>query len=140
MKVWVSALNMAPTLRAPRRTRFSETALLEAMVGRSHPGHHDARRHIARGAGAGAPGAPVGARRHTEDAPEGAAERPQARETDVEADLRHRPVGLTQQGHRTLEPPPLQVAVRRLAERLPEGPDEMRLRHQRHARQRADIE
>ena len=60
--------------------------------------------------------------------------------TDVQADLRHRPLGLAQQRHRALQPAPLQVAVRRLSERLLERADEVRLGGQRDPRQSRDVE
>src|SRR6266581_5632468 len=46
-----------------------------------------------------------------DDLPERATEGAQAGEADVEADLGDAPFGLAQQEHRTLHPPPLQVAV-----------------------------
>ena len=65
---------------------------------------------------------------------------PEAREPDVQADLGHRPLGLAQQRHRALESAPLQVAVRRLPERLLERADEVRLGGQRDPRQRRHVE
>src|SRR5881409_2241522 len=50
-------------------------------------------------------------RRLTDDLPERAAEGPQAGEADVEADVGDAAVGLAQQEHRALHPPPLQVTV-----------------------------
>src|SRR4051794_10734736 len=122
---------MAVTLRLGARIRFSEIietnppnpsarsqngcrrglrGLVSIIARRARPGHDDARRHVAGGAGARAPGGAVMARRHPEDALERAAERAQAREADLEADLGDRALGLPQQRHRALEPPALQVA------------------------------
>jgi hypothetical protein len=58
----------------------------------------------------------VGRRRHAQDLAERPAERAEAREADVEADLRDAAVGLAQEERRALDPAALQVAVRRLAE------------------------
>src|SRR5687768_3355158 len=124
MKECVSALNMAATLRAWLRLRFSETAVLRVLP-RPRPRHHDAGRHVPGSTGAGPPRLAIGRRRHADHAREGAAERPQAGEADVQADLRHRLLGLAQQRHRALEPAPLEVAVWCLAERLLERPDEV---------------
>src|SRR5690348_12309737 len=115
MEEWVIRLNMAATLNALSRPGFSETA-------RSRPGHREARRHRQRG-----PVAAVLARRHAHDRTERAAERAEAGEAHVEADLGDARVGRAQQEHRALDAPPLQVAVRRLAERRAEGADEVRL-------------
>src|SRR4051794_18416223 len=113
---------MAANLRARQRLRFSETALL--AIPRPGPRHDHAGGHVAGRPGAGAPTGAVGGRRHPDDARERPAEAAKAHETGVEADLRHGPLGLAQERHRALEPAPLQIAVRRLAERLLEGPDE----------------
>src|ERR671937_2081881 len=107
---------MAGTLLAGRRARFSETA-------RSRPGLGEARRDRAQ---IRSP-PPVDRRRLSDDLREGPAERPQAGEADVEADLAHAAVGLAQEEHRPLHAPALQVAMRGLAEGRPEGPDEVRL-------------
>ena len=79
-------------------------------------------------------------RRLAHDVAEGAAEGAQAGEADGHADVGDRAVGRAQQRHRALDPAALQVAVRGLAERRPEGPDEVRLRHVRDPRQRRDVE
>ena len=68
------------------------------------------------------------------------AERAEAVESDVEADLGHGTVGLAQQLHRTLHPAALQVAVRRLAKRRPELAAEVRRRDVRDARERRHVE
>ena len=115
--------------RSPRAAGFSKTA-------RSRPGHREAGRHggdVGRGRG-----------RRVGDSPtivaERAAERAEAAEADVEADVGDAAVGLAQQEHRPLDPPALQVAVRRLAEGRPEGADEVRLGDVRDPRQRRDVE
>src|SRR3954454_24338008 len=96
--------SMAATLTRGPRLRFSETA-------RSRPGHRkavrDRQRHRAQ---------PVLRRRLPDDRAEGPAERPEAGEAGVEADLGHAAVGLAQQEHRALHAPALEVAMRRLAE------------------------
>ena len=74
------------------------------------------------------PAPPICGRRLADDVAERPAERPQAGEPDVEADVGHAAVGLAQQEHRPLDPPALQIAVRRLAERGAKRPDEVRLR------------
>src|SRR3954470_9140927 len=114
---------MALNLRARQRLRFSETALL--AITRPGPGHDHASRDIAGRPGTCTPARAVRRRGHSDHAREGPAEAAEAHETDVEADLGHRPLGLAQQCHRALEPAPLEIAVRRLAERLLEGPDEV---------------
>ena len=55
-------------------------------------------------------------RRLTDDRAEGPAERPEADEADVEADLAHAAIRLAQEEHRPLHAAPLKVAVWRLAE------------------------
>src|SRR5215212_7690220 len=110
-------VSMGATLARWRRDGFSETA-------RSRPRHRPARRHVL-GARRGV--LAVLARRAADDLAERAAERPQAGEADVEADLGDAAVGVAQQRHRALDAPALQIAVRRLAERLAEGADEVRL-------------
>jgi hypothetical protein len=62
------------------------------------------------------------------DLPERAAEGPEAREPDVEADMRDAAVGLPEEEHRAFHTTPLKVAVRRFPERCPEAADEVRLR------------
>src|SRR2546429_2567505 len=56
------------------------------------------------------------------------AEGAQAGEPPIQADVRHAPVGRAQQEHGALDPPALQVAVRRLAKGGAEGADEVRFR------------
>src|SRR5919106_1094100 len=111
------------------RARFSETA-------RSRPGPHEAGRDGPQVGGA----RPVGRRRLADYVREGPAERPQAREARVEADLGHAAVGLAEHEHRALDPAALQVAVRRLAEGGAEDADEVRLRDVGDPRQGGDVE
>src|SRR5262249_37508769 len=68
------------------------------------------------------------------------AERAQAVEADVEADVGDAAIGRPQQEHRALDAPALQVAVRRLAERRAKRSDEMRLRHVSDPREARDVE
>src|SRR5258708_354908 len=70
--------------------------------------------------------AAVARRRLPDELPERPAEGPEAGEADVEADVGDAAVGLPQQEHRALYPPPLQVAVRRLAEHGAEATAEVR--------------
>src|SRR4051794_29642303 len=119
-----SAVSMDVTLRTFLATRFSETAVLRLAPG-SRPGHHHARGHVARRAHAGPPRPAIGGRRHADHARERPAEGPEAREPHLEADLGHGPLALAQQRHRPLEPAPLEVAMRRLAERVLERADEV---------------
>src|SRR6202040_2152995 len=69
-----------------------------------------------------------------------AAEGTEAGETDVEADIGDAAVALAQQEHRALDPAPLEVAVRRLAEGRAEGPDEVRLGDAGDPGERGDVE
>src|SRR5918992_2550381 len=109
--------------------RFSKTA-------RSRPRLHEARRH-----GSQVPGPPpIGGRRLADDLGEGPAERPQAREAHVEADLGNAALGLTEHEHRPLDAAALQVAVRRLAEGRAKDADEVRLGDVGDPRQRRDVE
>src|SRR4051794_33913690 len=116
MKEWLRLVNMPLTLRRGAGSRFSETAHLLAMAGWPRPGHHHACGHVAGGTRAGAPSLTVCRRRHAEHACECAAERPEAGEPDIQADLGHGALRFTQERHRPLEPASLQVAMRRLAE------------------------
>jgi hypothetical protein len=59
---------------------------------------------------------PIGARRLPDDLLEGSAKCPEAAEAYVEADLGHGVVTLAQQKMLPIDPPPMQVAVGRLAE------------------------
>src|SRR4051794_24365796 len=104
MPWWVTVSNMPATLGPHRSPRFSETA-------RSRPRHLEADRDgVAPRAGA------VGRRRTADDGGEGAAEGPEAGEADLEADLGDAQRAVAQQRHGALDPAPLQVAMRRLAE------------------------
>src|SRR3954452_5939556 len=64
-------------------------------------------------------------RRLADDLAERPAERPQAREADIETDVGDAPIRLAEQEHRPLDPAPLEVAVRRLAEHPPEAATEV---------------
>src|SRR5215211_8908835 len=139
MNEWESAVSMRNTLRRAIAIRFSKTAA-QPRAARSRPRHHHARGHVAGGARAGSPRLAVGAWRHPDHVSERPAEGPEAREPDVQADLGHRPLGLAQQRHRSLQSAPLKVAVRRLAKRLLERADEVRLGGQRDPGQRRDVE
>ena len=75
-----------------------------------------------------------------DDLVEHAAEGPEAREADVEADVGDAAVGLAQQEHRPFHPPPLQVAVRRLPEDGAEAPDEVGLGDMGDGGHGADVE
>jgi hypothetical protein len=78
--------------------------------------------------------------RLADDLPKGATERSQAHEADVEADVGDAPVGLAQQEHRSLDTPPLQVAVRGFPEDGAEAANEVGLGDVRNRRNRADVE
>src|ERR1700750_2973519 len=99
------AFNMPATLRAAALRGFSESA--RWAVQRRRHARGDAQRRGPRA---------VFARRAAHDGAERPAERAEAREPDVEADLRDGAVGLAQERHRPFDPAPLQVAVRGLAE------------------------
>src|SRR5688572_7016051 len=107
---------MRTTLAHRPPARFSETAW-------SRPRPREAGRD---GAQVSRPPA-IGRRRLADDRAKGTTERSQAREADVEADLGDAAIGLAQEEHRALDPAPLQIAVRRLAEGGAKGADEVRL-------------
>src|SRR2546423_1845497 len=118
-------------LLAVRRGRFSKTAVSPA---RPHVGHRETGRRPYRG----------GARSivrwiDADDVSKRPAEGAQAHEADVEAYIGDGTFCLAQQEHRPLDTPALEVSVRRLAEGGSEGPDEVRLRHVRHRRQRGNV-
>src|SRR5882724_465982 len=69
--------------------------------------------------------AAVAGRRLANYHPERPAEGAKAGEADVKTDLGDAAAGLPQQKHRALDSPPLQVAVRRLAEHRPEAAAEV---------------
>src|SRR2546423_4098028 len=105
---------MTLTLRSRRPSRFSETARSwrhSRRKSRPRCRHLEAIRRLDRRV----PGAIV-RRRLADDVAERPAEGAQAGKSDVEADVGDAAVGLAQQEHRALNPPPLQVTVRRLAE------------------------
>src|ERR1700737_2393516 len=115
-----------PTLDDVSGPVFSKTA-------RSCPGHCEAGRdRFDRAALA------VGGRRLADDLLKTAAERAQAVESYVKADVRHAAVGRPQEEHGSLDPPALEVAVRGFTEGRPKRSDEVRrgdirdLRESRH--------
>jgi hypothetical protein len=63
------------------------------------------------------------------------AECAQTAETDVEANVRYTSIRGTQEKHRTLNAPALEIAMRSLAERRAEGADEVRLGYLRNPRE-----
>src|SRR5688500_15574152 len=99
---------MCPTLDPVGAADFSETA-------RPRPGH----RKTGRRSGHDRVLAVFGGRL-ADDVAEGARERAQAVEPDVEADVGHAAVRFPQQVHRALDAATLQVAMRRLAKSRPE--------------------
>src|SRR5262245_54900825 len=106
---------MESLYRHGARLRFSKTA-------RPRPGHHEAGRHRLRMSLL-----PEAGRRLANDLVKGAAEGAEAAEADVEADIGDATVGQSQQEHRALDAPALQVAVRRLAEGVAERGNEVSL-------------
>src|SRR5215216_618632 len=108
---------MQVTLARRALARFSKTA-------RSCPGPREAGGHGPEVRGPHA----VRGRRLAHDLAEGPPEAAEAREAHIEADLAHAPVRLSQEEHRPLDPPALEVAVRRLAEGGAKCPNEVRLR------------
>ena len=68
------------------------------------------------------------------------AERPEAGEADIEADVGNAAIGFAQQEHRAFDSPPLQVVVRRLAEYGAKRADEVRLGHVRDRRDGTYVE
>src|SRR5712692_5868764 len=119
---------MNPMLGAVRRPGFSKTA-------RSHVGHREAARNrFDLGAIA------VFAGRDPDDVTKCAAEGAEAVEADIEADVGDASLGLAQLEHRALDPPALEVAVRRLAEGHAERPYEMGLGDERNLGEVVDVE
>src|SRR5438128_2406736 len=124
---WFS-LKMNPMLGAATRRGFSKTA-------GSHVGHREAARHrFDLGAIA------ILARAHTDDFPKRAAEGAEAVEADVETNVGDASLGLAQLEHRPLDPPALEVAVRRLAEGPTERPYEVGLGDARDLGEIGDVE
>jgi hypothetical protein len=95
--------------------------------------------HAVRGDDGSVAGA-IGGRRLADDVAEGAAERPEAAESDVEADIGDAAISLAQEEHGALHAPALEVAMRGLAEDGAEAADEVRLRDVRDRGDGADIE
>src|SRR5688572_1709781 len=113
---------MLLTLRRDRISRFSKTARSHGFSNR-HPRPH--RGEVDTMGRDDRPMAPaIAGRRLAHDRTEGPAECSQAREGDVEADVRDTPIALAEQEHGALHAPALQVAVRGLAEHRAEAPDE----------------
>src|SRR5437660_11943620 len=102
MLMWLS---MRANLEACAPVRFSKTA-------RSRPRHPKAGRDRV-GIGTVA----ILRRGLADDLPERPAERAEAHEAHVEADLGDAAIGLPQHEHRPLDAAPLEIAVRGLAER-----------------------
>src|ERR1700736_165534 len=115
-------------LGSVRSLGFSETA-------RSRPGHDKACGGLNRLLPSS-----IFAGRYVDDVMKRSTESAQAREADVEADVRHGSVGLAQHEHRSLDTPPLEIAVRRLSECRFEGPDEVRFGNAGDPRQVRDVE
>src|SRR6266851_6676989 len=107
---------------------FSKTA-------RPRPCHREAGRHRHHDASIS-----VFGRRDADDVAEGAAERAQAAEADVEAHVRHASLGLSKQEHGALDAPSLQVAMRGLAKGRFEGANEVRLGNVGDGREAVDVE
>src|SRR5439155_19104168 len=80
------------------------------------------------------------ARGLADDVPKDPAERTQAAEADVEADVGHTSIGCPQQVHGALDPATLEIAVRGLVKGCPKGSDEVRLRYVSHPGEGEDIE
>src|SRR3974390_32868 len=83
---------------------------------------------------------PVGAGALADELAEAAAERPERRAADLEADLGDRQVAAAEQGHRPLDAPGHEVAVGGLAEGGAEAPGEVARRHARRPRQCLHVE
>src|SRR5258705_12251161 len=101
---------MAATLDHGSAARFSVSARYRAFAHGARPRHGPASRHWQRDSGVAEAGA-VGRRRLAHDGTERTAERAQAVEPHVEADLGHGALGLAQQLHGALDAAALQVAV-----------------------------
>jgi hypothetical protein len=71
---------------------------------------------------------------------EGPAECAQAAETDVEANVRYASIRGTQEKHRALDAPALEITMRGFAECRPESADEVRLGHLRNPRESRNAE
>ena len=79
----------------PASTRSPGRQPPYGLAGRAHPGHRPARRDAKRGAGSGE-SSPIAGWRLADNLAEGTAERAEAVEADVQADLGDRTVGLAQ--------------------------------------------
>jgi hypothetical protein len=129
---------MSLTLRSERRSRFSKTAQLRRLFG-SDPWAHRRKLDAVR-RDDGSVSHPIARWRFTNDPGEGAAEGAEACEADIEADIGHASLGLAEQEHRALDPPSLEVPMRRLAENAAEAAAEVRGRDMGHGGHRADVE
>src|SRR6266480_2468073 len=121
-------IDRALTLDDVLRQGFSKTA-------RSRPGHREAV-----GDGLDGPTLAIGARRLADDISKDPAERTQAAEADVEADVGHTSIGCPQQVHGALDPATLEIAVRGLVKGCPKGWEEVRLRYVSHPGEGGDVE
>src|SRR5207248_751184 len=120
------------------RRCFSKTARLHRF---SSPNTRAHRRQLhAVGRDDGTVSDPIARWRFTHDLGEGAAERPEAGEAHVEADVGHAPLSLAEEKHGALNAPALQVPMWRLAEYRAEAADEVRGRDMGHGGHRADVE
>src|SRR5438105_5382043 len=124
----LARLVCALTLDDVLRGGFSKTA-------RSRPGHREAV-----GRGYDGPMLPIGAGGRADDIAKDAAERAEAGEADIETDVRHAAVRRPQQVHAALDPAALEIAMRGLAERRAERPDEVRLRNVGDLSQRRNVQ
>src|SRR6266566_769940 len=118
---------VAATLAGAIAVVFSKTAVWRPGVGLEHTGRNP------NACGCRREARPVGGGRHAERSAETRRERPDAAQSDGEADIRDRAVGVPKQRGGTLEPARQEVLVRRLAERAPELPAEVRSREPRSA-------
>src|SRR5215217_7736032 len=123
-------MSMAGTLVAGGDPRFSIPDRSRDLLG-------DARRDARHRAGGLAL---VDAGRHPDELREAAAEGPERRAADLEADLGDAEVAPAQQRHRALDAPRHQVAVGRLAVGEPELTAEVPGRHVRVAGERLDVQ
>src|SRR5205814_10714951 len=101
----------------------------------SRPGHREAV-----GDGLDGPTLAIGARGLADDIPKDPAERTQAAEADVEADVGHTAIGRPQQVHGALDPATPEIAVRGRVKGCPKGSDAVRLRYVSHPGEGGDVE
>src|SRR4029078_10809367 len=120
-----------------RRGGFSETARLRGHAGRDAWTHRRELNAVRRHDRAVSEAVMRG--RLADDLAERPAEGPEAGEAHIEADIGHASIRLAQEEHRPLDAPPLQVAVRGLAEDRPKAADEVRFRDVGHRGHRLHI-